>query len=99
MPRPVPAIPIPAMCAASSICALASRSAPSAQARGRFAAIILITCSAMPSDQGLARMDRKDSSAWVSASRPVAAVAAAGRPAVSSGSRIAAAGRVLAWPT
>jgi len=58
MPSPVPAIAMPAMCAASSICALASRSAPSAQACGRFAAIMRMTCNAMPSDQGLARIDR-----------------------------------------
>ena len=35
----------------------------------------------------------------VSASMPVAAVAGGGRPTVRPGSRTAAAGSVLAWPT
>ncbi len=58
-----------------------------------------MTCSAMPADHGLARTDKYDSSAWVSASMPVAAVAPGGSPSVRSGSRIAATGIVEAWPT
>ena len=57
-PRPVLAIATPAMCAASSSCDRAARSSPSAQARGRLAAIIRIACSAIPSDHGLGRTDR-----------------------------------------
>ena len=58
-----------------------------------------MTCRAIPSDHGLARLDMQDSSAWVRASIPVAAVAPGGRQTVSSGSRIAAAGSELACPT
>ena len=98
-PSPVVPIPMPAICDASSIADLASRSAPSATLLARCAPAIAMTWRAIPSAHGLARTDRYDSMAWVSASTPVAAVAAGGRPTVSSGSSMAAAGIVLACPT
>jgi hypothetical protein len=56
--QPVLAMATPARCAASSICDRAARSVPSPKARGRFVAIIRITCSAIPSDHGLGCSDR-----------------------------------------
>ena len=55
--------------------------------------------SAIASANGFGFFDRSDSSEWVIASTPVAAVGSGGRPSVSSGSRIASRGRTLSWPT
>ena len=55
--------------------------------------------SAIASANGFGFRDSSDSSEWVIASTPVAAVAAGGRPTVSAGSRIVATGSSDGWPT
>ena len=57
-----------------------------------------MTPSAIASANGFGLADRSDSSEWVIASIPVAAVAAGGRPTVRAGSRIVATGRSDGWP-
>ncbi len=74
-------------------------SEPSATARRSHVAIVRMTPSATASANGLGLADRSDSSEWVIASMPVAAVAAGGNPTVSAGSRIVATGSTDGWPT
>ena len=63
-----------------SICERASRSAPSATARRSQVPIVRITPRAIASANGFGFADSSDSSEWVIASTPVAAVADGGRP-------------------
>ena len=66
---------------------------PSATARAAATSpTVRMTPSAIASANGFGLRDSSDSSEWVIASTPVAAVAAGGRPTVSAGSRIVAAG-------
>ena len=58
-----------------------------------------MTPSAIASANGLPFRDSSDSSEWVIASTPVAAVTAGGSPTVSAGSRIVVAGSSDGWPT
>ena len=53
---------------------------------------------AVDSANGFGLAESSDSSEWVIASMPVAAVAAGGSPTVSSGSRIVATGSSDGWP-
>ena len=77
--RPVPlAWPTPARCEATSICERASRSDPSAIAEGSHSCTVRITPRAIASANGLPFRDSSDSSEWVIASTPVAAVTSAG---------------------
>ncbi len=82
-----------------SSCDRASRSEPSATARGSQSATVRITWSASASANGFGLRDSSDSSEWVMASTPVAAVAAGGRPTVSAGSRIVQVGSTDGCPT
>ena len=92
-PTPVPlAWPTPARCEASSICERASRSEPSATARRSHVPTVRMTPSAIASANGFGLADRSDSSEWVIASIPVAAVTAGGRPTVRPGSRMVVTG-------
>ena len=90
--------PTPARCEAISIWERASRSDPSATARRSHVPTVRITPSAIASANGFGFADNSDSSEWVIASMPVAAVAAAGRPTVRTGSRMVATGRSDGWP-
>ena len=75
-----------------------SRSDPSAIARGSHSWTVRITPTAIDSANGLPFRDSSDSSEWVIASTPVAAVTPGGSPTVSSGSRIVVTGRSEGWP-
>ena len=77
----------------------ASRSPPSATARGSHVPTVETTPSAIASANGFGFADSSDSMAWVRASTPVAAVAVGGRPTVSAGSRIVAVGSRDGCPT
>ena len=57
-----------------------------------------MTPSAIASANGFGFAERSDSSEWVIASMPVAAVAAGGSPTVRPGSRIVTRGSRLGWP-
>jgi hypothetical protein len=74
-------------------------SVPSATAAGSHEIAVRITWSASASANGSGFLDSRHSSEWEIASTPVAAVTAGGSPVVSSGSRMAATGRTLGWPT
>ena len=78
-----------------SICDRASRSEPSATARRSHVPTVRTTPIAIASANGFGFADRSDSSEWVIASIPVAAVTAGGRPTVRPGSRIVAIGSRL----
>ena len=67
-------------------------------ARAATSPIVRMTPSAIASANGFGLADRSDSSEWVIASIPVAAVAAGGRPTVRAGSRIVATGSSDGWP-
>ena len=81
-----------------SICERASRSDPSATAWRSQVPIVRMTPRAIASANGLGLADSSDSSEWVIASTPVAAVADGGSPAVKAGSRIVATGSSEGWP-
>ncbi len=82
-----------------SICERASRSDPSATARGSHVRTVRMTWNAIASANGFGLRDSIDSSEWVIASTPVAAVAAGGSPTVRAGSRIVQTGSTDGWPT
>ena len=71
---------------------------PSATAARSQSPTVRMTPSAIASANGFGLADRSDSSEWVIASIPVAAVAAGGRPTVRAGSRIVATGSSDGWP-
>ena len=92
------ACPTPARCEAISIWDRASMSVPSATARRSHVPMVRMTPSAIASANGLGLAESSDSSEWVIASMPVAAVAAGGSPRVSAGSRIVVTGSRDGWP-
>jgi hypothetical protein len=59
---------------------------------------VRITPSAIASANGLPFRDSSDSSEWVIASTPVAAVTPAGNPRVNAGSRMVVTGSSDGWP-
>ena len=71
---------------------------PSATARRSQRSTVRMTPIAIASANGFGFADSSDSSEWVIASTPVAAVTAGGSPTVRPGSRIVAFGSRLGWP-
>ena len=72
---------------------------PSATARRSHVPTVRITPRAIASANGFGLADSSDSSEWVIASTPVAAVTAGGSPTVRPGSRIVVTGSSDGWPT
>ena len=85
----------PPKVSAQAIWLRASRSEPSASALGRDAAIIRMASRAMHSTSGLVLTERYASKLWQKASKPVCAVTLAGRERVTSGSTMAARGKIF----